>query len=180
MKHRAIAGLRGVATSVAPQQEAAPCPSAPFSKPVAPSQRWRGQACNLHRAFGFRDPTELDPFLLFDDFRNDDPMFYKDGFPWHPHRGIETITYVLRVRWTMPTASETPGASGRGRCNGLTAGSGILHQEMPLGNARGRMHGFQLWGNLPGAQKDDRAALPGHRGRRHPRGDRWTTAPMCA
>ena len=112
-----------------------------------------GAGVHLHRAFGFQDPTELDPFLLFDDFRNDDPMFYRDGFPWHPHRGIETITYVLAGTVEHSDSLGNRGRLGPGSVQWMTAGSGILHQEMPLGNARGQMHGFQLWGNLPGSQK---------------------------
>ena len=112
-----------------------------------------GAGVHLHRAFGFQDPTELDPFLLFDDFRNDDPMFYRDGFPLHPHRGIETITYVLAGTVEHADSLGNRGRLGPGSVQWMTAGSGILHQEMPLGNARGQMHGFQLWGNLPGSQK---------------------------
>jgi redox-sensitive bicupin YhaK (pirin superfamily) len=112
-----------------------------------------GAGVHLHRAFGFHDPTELDPFLLFDDFRNDDPMFYRKGFPWHPHRGIETITYVLEGTVEHSDSLGNTGRLGAGSVQWMTAGSGILHQEMPLGNAKGQMHGFQLWGNLPGSMK---------------------------
>lgn len=112
-----------------------------------------GAGVHLHRAFGFADPSELDPFLLFDDFRNDDPAFYAKGFPWHPHRGIETITYVLEGSVEHSDSLGNSGALGPGSVQWMTAGSGILHQEMPLGNAKGQMHGFQLWGNLPAADK---------------------------
>lgn len=112
-----------------------------------------GAGVHLHRAFGFADPSELDPFLLFDDFRNDDPAFYAKGFPWHPHRGIETITYVLEGTVEHSDSLGNSGALGPGSVQWMTAGSGILHQEMPLGNAKGQMHGFQLWGNLPAADK---------------------------
>jgi redox-sensitive bicupin YhaK (pirin superfamily) len=112
-----------------------------------------GAGVRLHRAFGFRDPSELDPFLLFDDFRNDDPALYRQGFPWHPHRGIETITYVLEGAVDHADSLGKTGRLGPGSVQWMTAGSGILHREMPLGNAKGQMHGFQLWGNLPGAQK---------------------------
>lgn len=112
-----------------------------------------GAGVHLHRAFGFHDPSELDPFLLFDDFRNDDPAKYASGFPWHPHRGIETITYVLEGEVDHGDSLGNTGTLGAGDVQWMTAGSGILHQEMPRGNARGQMHGFQLWANLPSALK---------------------------
>jgi hypothetical protein len=112
-----------------------------------------GAGVHLHRAFGFHDPSELDPFLLFDDFRNDDPARYAKGFPWHPHRGIETITYVLEGAVAHGDSLGNTGTLGAGDVQWMTAGSGILHQEMPRGNAAGQMHGFQLWANLPAALK---------------------------
>ncbi len=112
-----------------------------------------GAGVHLHRAFGFQDPTELDPFLLFDDFRNDIPEHFLRGFPWHPHRGIETITYVLAGEVDHGDSLGNTGTLGAGDVQWMTAGSGILHQEMPRGNARGQMHGFQLWGNLPSSLK---------------------------
>ncbi|VCU57912.1 Pirin, N-terminal:Pirin, C-terminal [Tritonibacter mobilis] len=112
-----------------------------------------GAGVHLHRAFGFQDPSELDPFLLFDDFRNDHPELYQQGFPWHPHRGIETITYVLEGSVEHGDSLGNTGTLGAGDVQWMTAGSGILHQEMPSGNSKGQMHGFQLWGNLPGSQK---------------------------
>jgi len=112
-----------------------------------------GAGVHLHRAFGFQDPSELDPFLLFDDFRNDVPAHFEKGFPWHPHRGIETITYVLEGSVDHSDSLGNAGTLGPGSVQWMTAGSGILHQEMPHGNAAGQMHGFQLWGNLPAAQK---------------------------
>ncbi|TLP67887.1 pirin family protein [Parasedimentitalea maritima] len=112
-----------------------------------------GAGVKLHRAFGFQDPSELDPFLLFDDFRNENPEDFKKGFPWHPHRGIETITYVLSGTVDHTDSLGNSGTLGAGDVQWMTAGSGIMHQEMPNGNASGQMHGFQLWGNLPGAQK---------------------------
>ncbi len=112
-----------------------------------------GAGVKLHRAFGFADPSELDPFLLFDDFRNDRPEDFEKGFPWHPHRGIETITYVLEGTVDHSDSLGNAGTLGAGDVQWMTAGSGILHQEMPHGNALGQMHGFQLWGNLPAAQK---------------------------
>ncbi len=112
-----------------------------------------GAGVHLHRAFGFQDPTELDPFLLFDDFRNDTPAHFEQGFPWHPHRGIETITYVLSGEVEHQDSLGNTGNLGAGDVQWMTAGSGIMHQEMPRGNAQGQMHGFQLWGNLPSSQK---------------------------
>jgi len=112
-----------------------------------------GAGVKLHRAFGFHDPSELDPFLLFDDFRNDRSEDFEKGFPWHPHRGIETITYVLEGTVEHADSLGNTGDPNAGDVQWMTAGSGILHQEMPRGNAAGQMHGFQLWGNLPSAQK---------------------------
>lgn len=112
-----------------------------------------GAGVRLHRAFGFQDPTELDPFLLFDDFRGDRPDDYMRGFPWHPHRGIETITYVLAGTVDHGDSLGNEGTLGAGDVQWMTAGSGILHQEMPRGNIVGQMHGFQLWANLPSSLK---------------------------
>ena len=112
-----------------------------------------GAGVHLHRAFGFHHPSELDPFLLFDDFRNDDPAKFEQGFPWHPHRGIETITYVLSGTVDHGDSLGNSGTLRAGDVQWMTAGSGILHQEMPKGNAQGQMHGFQLWANLPSAHK---------------------------
>jgi redox-sensitive bicupin YhaK (pirin superfamily) len=107
----------------------------------------------LRRAFGFGDTGEFDPFLLLDDFRNENPDDYLAGFPWHPHRGIETITYVLAGTVSHGDSLGNQGALGAGDVQWMTAGSGILHQEMPRGDQQGRMHGFQLWANLPSALK---------------------------
>ena len=112
-----------------------------------------GAGVRLHRAFGFQDPELMDPFLLFDDFRNERPEDYKAGFPWHPHRGIETITYVLDGTVEHSDSLGNTGRLGAGDVQWMTAGSGIMHQEMPEGNATGRMHGFQLWANLPSSLK---------------------------
>jgi redox-sensitive bicupin YhaK (pirin superfamily) len=112
-----------------------------------------GAGVRLQRAFGFGDPGELDPFLLLDDFRNDRPEHYRAGFPWHPHRGIETITYVLAGNVEHADSLGNKGKLGAGDVQWMTAGSGILHQEMPEGDAAGRMHGFQLWANLPSSLK---------------------------
>lgn len=107
----------------------------------------------LHRGFGFGDTSEFDPFLLFDDFRNDRPDDYLAGFPWHPHRGIETITYMLAGTVEHGDSLGNRGTLGAGDVQWMTAGHGIMHQEMPQGDAQGRMHGFQLWANLPRALK---------------------------
>ena len=112
-----------------------------------------GAGVKLRRGFGFGDTTEFDPFLLFDDFRNDRPADYLAGFPWHPHRGIETITYVLAGNVAHGDSLGNRGNLGAGDVQWMTAGSGIMHQEMPQGDAEGRMHGFQLWANLPSSLK---------------------------
>lgn len=112
-----------------------------------------GAGVHLRRAFGFGDPSEFDPFLLFDDFRNERPQDYLAGFPWHPHRGIETITYVLAGNVSHSDSLGNNGTLGAGDVQWMTAGSGILHQEMPKGDQDGRMHGFQLWANLPSSMK---------------------------
>jgi hypothetical protein len=112
-----------------------------------------GAGVQLHRGFGFGEPGQFDPFLLFDDFRNDNPDAYLAGFPWHPHRGIETITYVLAGSVEHGDSLGNTGSLGAGDVQWMTAGSGILHQEMPRGDPDGRMHGFQLWANLPSSLK---------------------------
>lgn len=112
-----------------------------------------GAGVKLQRVFGFGDPSLTDPFLMMDDFRNDVPADYEAGFPWHPHRGIETITYVLEGSVEHADSLGNTGSLGPGSVQWMTAGSGILHQEMPVGDAQGRMHGFQLWANLPAARK---------------------------
>ncbi len=112
-----------------------------------------GAGVKLQRAFGFGKTKEFDPFLLLDDFRNDNPRDYLAGFPWHPHRGIETITYVLAGSVEHGDSLGNKGKMTAGDVQWMTAGSGILHQEMPKGDTKGRMHGFQLWANLPSALK---------------------------
>jgi quercetin 2,3-dioxygenase len=112
-----------------------------------------GAGVKLRRAFGFGNIGEFDPFLLLDDFRNEVPADYSAGFPWHPHRGIETITYVLAGNVTHADSLGNQGSLGAGDVQWMTAGRGILHQEMPQGDPQGRMHGFQLWANLPSALK---------------------------
>ena len=108
-----------------------------------------GAGVKLRRAFGFGDTSDFDPFLMMDDFRGDRPEDYRAGFPWHPHRGIETITYVLAGSVDHGDSLGNRGTLGSGDVQWMTAGRGILHQEMPTGDAKGRMHGFQLWANLP-------------------------------
>jgi len=123
-------------------------------KSIHPSQpTLEGAGVHLRRAFGFGATDEFDPFLLLDDFRNERPEDYVKGFPWHPHRGIETITYVLAGEVDHGDSLGNTGKLGAGDVQWMTAGRGILHQEMPKGDARGRMHGFQLWANLPSALK---------------------------
>jgi quercetin 2,3-dioxygenase len=112
-----------------------------------------GAGVRLKRAFGFSEVGQFDPFLLLDDFRSANPDHYLKGFPWHPHRGIETITYVLTGRVEHGDSLGNSGIIDSGDVQWMTAGSGIIHQEMPKGNASGIMEGFQLWANLPAAQK---------------------------
>ncbi len=112
-----------------------------------------GAGVHLRRAFGFGNTSEFDPFLLLDDFRNDIPEDYLAGFPWHPHRGIETITYVLAGTVDHGDSLGNRGSIAAGDVQWMTAGSGIIHQEMPKGDQAGRMHGFQLWANLPSSLK---------------------------
>jgi hypothetical protein len=112
-----------------------------------------GAGVHLHRAIGFGSPELTDPFLLLDDFRSDEPAQYLKGFPWHPHRGMETITYVLRGTVEHGDSLGTRGVISPGDVQWMTAGSGIVHQEMPKGDPQGAMYGFQLWANLPAANK---------------------------
>jgi len=112
-----------------------------------------GAGVHLKRAFGFDLVPQLDPFLLFDDFRSSDPAHYLPGFPWHPHRGIETITYMLDGYAEHGDSMGHKGTIGPGDVQWMTAGSGIIHQEMPKGNKKGVMGGFQLWANLPAVNK---------------------------
>src|SRR2546422_4346172 len=125
----------------------------PIRRIVAATPTVEGAGVRLRRAFGFGDTQDFDPFLLLDDFRNERPDDYLAGFPWHPHRGIETITYVLAGTVNHGDSLGNKGALGAGDVQWMTAGSGILHQEMPQGDPQGRMHGFQLWANLPSSLK---------------------------
>jgi len=125
----------------------------PVKRIVQSQPTLEGAGVKLRRAFGFADTQETDPFLLLDDFRNDRPQDYLAGFPWHPHRGIETITYVLSGKVEHGDSLGNRGTLGAGDVQWMTAGRGIMHQEMPQGDAQGRMHGFQLWANLPSSLK---------------------------
>jgi quercetin 2,3-dioxygenase len=125
----------------------------PVKRIVQSKPTIEGAGVRLRRAFGFGDTEETDPFLLLDDFRNDRPSDYLAGFPWHPHRGIETITYVLSGTVEHGDSLGNRGTLSSGDVQWMTAGRGIMHQEMPKGDAQGRMHGFQLWANLPSSLK---------------------------
>jgi redox-sensitive bicupin YhaK (pirin superfamily) len=125
----------------------------PVKKLVTAKPTLEGAGVHLRRAFGFGQTSDYDPFLLLDDFRNDVPEDYLAGFPWHPHRGIETITYVLAGTVEHGDSLGNRGAIAAGDIQWMTAGSGIIHQEMPKGDQTGRMHGFQLWANLPATLK---------------------------
>ncbi len=120
-----------------------------------------GAGVHLRRAIGLGPPELTDPFLLLDDFRSDRPADYVKGFPWHPHRGIETITYVLRGEVEHGDSLGHRGAISAGDVQWMTAGTGIIHQEMPRGDPQGAMYGFQLWANLPAA---DKMMAPRYRG----------------
>jgi len=125
----------------------------PVQRLIKAKPTLEGAGVHLRRAFGFGDTADFDPFLLLDDFRNDIPEDYLAGFPWHPHRGIETITYVLAGTVEHGDSLGNSGAIAAGDVQWMTAGRGIIHQEMPKGDVAGRMHGFQLWANLPAALK---------------------------
>ena len=125
----------------------------PVKRLIKSKPTLEGAGVHLRRAFGFGNTSDFDPFLLLDDFRNDVPEDYLAGFPWHPHRGIETITYVLAGTVEHGDSMGNRGAIAAGDVQWMTAGSGIIHQEMPKGDPTGRMHGFQLWANLPSALK---------------------------
>jgi quercetin 2,3-dioxygenase len=125
----------------------------PVKRQIKSKPTLEGAGVHLRRAFGFGNTTDFDPFLLLDDFRNDVPADYLAGFPWHPHRGIETITYVLAGDVEHADSMGNRGTIGPGDVQWMTAGRGIIHQEMPKGDQAGRMHGFQLWANLPSSMK---------------------------
>jgi len=121
---------------------------------ISPSRPMiEGAGVQLRRAFGYGQERLFDPFLMLDDFRGDHPSQYQAGFPWHPHRGIETITYMREGEIDHGDSMGNSGTIGPGDVQWMTAGSGVVHQEMPRGDARGRMGGFQLWANLPATHK---------------------------
>ena len=125
----------------------------PIKQIIKAKPTMEGAGVHLRRAFGFGKTEEFDPFLLLDDFRNEKPEDYLAGFPWHPHRGIETITYVLAGSVEHGDSLGNQGSIQAGDVQWMTAGSGIIHQEMPQGAVDGKMHGFQLWANLPSSLK---------------------------
>jgi redox-sensitive bicupin YhaK (pirin superfamily) len=125
----------------------------PVAKLIKAKPTLEGAGVHLRRAFGFGNTSDFDPFLLLDDFRNDIPEDYLAGFPWHPHRGIETVTYVLAGEVEHGDSIGNRGSITAGDVQWMTAGRGIIHQEMPRGDPQGRMHGFQLWANLPASLK---------------------------
>jgi redox-sensitive bicupin YhaK (pirin superfamily) len=125
----------------------------PIKRLIQAKPTVEGAGVRLRRAFGFGNTSDFDPFLLLDDFRNDVPDDYLAGFPWHPHRGIETITYVLAGTVDHGDSLGNRGSIGAGDIQWMTAGRGIIHQEMPKGDHLGQMHGFQLWANLPSSLK---------------------------
>ncbi len=125
----------------------------PVKKTYLARPTMEGAGVHLHRVFGFGNTKPFDPFLMMDDFRNDHPNQYSKGFPWHPHRGIETITYVLKGTVAHADSLGNFGDLSDGDIQWMTAGSGIIHQEMPKGDKNGLMHGFQLWENLPSSDK---------------------------
>ncbi len=125
----------------------------PIKRLIKAKPTIEGAGVHLRRAFGFGNTQDFDPFLLLDDFRNDKPEDYLAGFPWHPHRGIETITYILSGEVEHGDSLGNQGVLAAGDVQWMTAGSGIIHQEMPRGDSDGKMHGFQLWANLPSSLK---------------------------
>lgn len=131
-----------------------------FQKVIKGRPVLEGAGVRLKRLFGFNKGAEFDPFLLLDDFRADNPRDYLKGFPWHPHRGIETITYILDGRVEHGDSMGNRGEIDPGDVQWMTAGSGIIHQEMPKGDEAGRMGGFQLWANLPASRKMMAPPLP--------------------
>ncbi len=141
----------------------------PVKQIVQSKPTLEGAGVKLNRAFGFGNTTEFDPFLLLDDFRNDNPQDYLAGFPWHPHRGIETITYVLNGTVAHGDSLGNRGTLGSGDVQWMTAGSGIMHQEMPQGDAQGPHARLPALGQSAEVAEDDGAALSGRQGRRDPR-----------
>jgi redox-sensitive bicupin YhaK (pirin superfamily) len=124
-----------------------------IKKIISAKPTLEGAGVHLKRVFGFHEIPMFDPFLLLDDFRSDYPEDFIKGFPWHPHRGIETITYVLKGDVEHGDSLGNKGIISSGDVQWMTAGSGIIHAEMPKGDKMGHMHGFQLWANLPAKNK---------------------------
>ena len=129
-------------------------------RPIKKSSKARptmeGAGVHLHRVFGFGDTEPFDPFLMMDDFRNDDPQQYQNGFPWHPHRGIETITYVLKGTVDHGDSLGNVGTLGDGDVQWMTTGSGLIHSELvteKFKKSGGIMQGLQIWVNLPQKNK---------------------------
>lgn len=127
--------------------------SKPVLKTLTARPTLEGAGVRLKRVFGNAEIPQFDPFLLFDDFRGYEPADYRAGFPWHPHRGIETVTYLLSGEVDHGDSLGNAGTIGPGDVQWMTAGSGIIHQEMPKGDGEGKMEGFQLWVNLPASHK---------------------------
>ena len=144
----------------------------PIKRIISSKPTLEGAGVHLRRAFGFGNTSDFDPFLLLDDFRNDVPDDYLAGFPWHPHRGIETITYVLAGTVEHGDSMGNNGSIAAGDVQWMTAGSGIIHQEMPKGDRAGRMHGFQLWANLPASLKMTSPRYQEVKSNGHPGGER--------
>ena len=124
-----------------------------IKKTIKSSPVVEGAGVHLRRVFGYFDVPEFDPFLMMDDFHSDQPSKYVKGFPWHPHRGIETISYILQGEVEHGDSMGNKGLISEGDVQWMTAGNGIVHQEMPKGDSRNRLWGFQLWANLPGSHK---------------------------
>ena len=152
----------------------------PVKRVIQSKPTLEGAGVHLRRAFGFGNTKDFDPFLLLDDFRNDVPEDYLAGFPWHPHRGIETITYVLAGTVEHGDSMGNQGAIAAGDVQWMTAGSGIIHQEMPKGDQAGRMHGFQLWANLPSALKMTTPRYQEVKAARYSRGERRRWHPRAS
>jgi redox-sensitive bicupin YhaK (pirin superfamily) len=155
----------------------------PVKRLVSAKPTMEGAGVKLRRAFGFEPSSDFDPFLLLDDFRSDRPEDYRAGFPWHPHRGIETITYVLAGSVEHGDSMGNRGVVGAGDVQWMTAGRGVIHQEMPKGDAGGSMHGFQLWANLPSALKMTAPRYQEIKGPEIPEiidddGTRWRESPL--
>ncbi|MGD8398609.1 MAG: pirin family protein [Anaerolineae bacterium] len=123
---------------------------------VEPVQVLEGAGVRLKRSIASRKLDYLDPFLLFDHFGSDNPDDFLAGFPMHPHRGIETVTYMMAGFVDHMDSLGNAGRIGPGDVQWMTAGSGIMHEEMPKPDRGGRMEGFQLWVNLPARLKMSR------------------------